>query len=376
MRRSRKSACNTPVQKTTLLNFFSRTPSTPSTPSTPKSQLSQVNVSTPSIPITPSKFSKVKIDLNQTKCPACQLSIPMYKLNDHLDVECTTANRKVQAASLKEKEVEMIDISSEASCPKLAGNESPPRKKLSSSQNFLAELSNEKKMETGNITPESTKLAENVCTPPKRHLLSRDFLASTPPHNRKSEAARASSTSKMYDRKKDEIADEYSNQRVTETDVKKYKQKLKKNAAIKRKLFTDDSKPKYHVPYYLENFQFSLKSSFNEPLYHHLFIEEDKKYYNSFQLLSLNAQKLYVRLFTRKYQWKRQEKIKYDDIATDLTPVLEELCSSSLLTGSSELGDLTIMIKLLFQPELKQIFKELKVPFNSKVNAVQVNVKC
>lgn len=367
MKRSRKSTCNTPLQKTTLLNFFSRTPST--TPSTPKSHLTQL---IPSVPVTPGKSSKVEIDLNETQCPACQLSMPSYQLNDHLDIECTTSLQKVRATSAKKKEIETIDITVESSSSMSTSNKHPSFKKNSTSLNFLAELSRKTEATTDLSCAIST---DNVCTPPKRTLLRGSFPDSSPIHARKVllEPVRAYSSSKIYDQKRDEFTGEYSDQRLVETDVKKYKQKLKKHVAIKRKLFADDTKPQYHIPYYLENFQFSLKSSFNEPLYQHLYTDEDSKYYNSFQLLSLNAQKLYVRLFTRKYQWKRQEKIKYDDIAADLNPVLEELCASSLLAGINELEDLIIMIELLFQPELKQIFKELKVAYNSKGNAVQVN---
>ena len=368
MKRSRKSTCNTPVQKTTLLNFFSRTPSTPSTP---KSHLSQL---TPSVPVTPVKSLKVEIDLEEKECPACQLSIPAYKLNDHLDIECVTSLQKVRTVCAKKKEAEVVDITSESGCSVTIKNEQVLSKKLSSNQNFLSDLSKKKETKTDSFASKSDQVTatENKSTPTQKHSLSSNVFDLTPDEKDKLDAVRPYSSSKIYDQRRDEIADENTNQRVVETDVKKYKQRLKKLANVKRKLFTDDSKPKYHIPYYLENFQYSLKSSFNEPLYQHLFVDDDHKCYNSFQQLSLNAQKLYVRLFTRKYQWKRQEKIKYDDIAPDLTPMLEELCSSSLLIGTSELNDLTLMIELLFQPELKQIFKELKMTYSSKGNAAQV----
>merc|ERR1711911_324070 len=117
MKRSRKSTCNTPVQKTTLLNFFSRTPSTPSTP---KSHLSQL---TPSVPVTPVKSLKVEIDLEEKECPACQLSIPAYKLNDHLDIECVTSLQKVRTVCAKKKEAEVVDITSESGCSVTIKNE-------------------------------------------------------------------------------------------------------------------------------------------------------------------------------------------------------------------------------------------------------------
>ena len=340
MKRFKKSLSSTPVQKTTMLNFFPRTPSTPSTPSTqstpqltplarptakltqstsrltqltPRStQLTRFSRPAQSSLITP---SKLEIDLKETECPACQASIPIYKLNDHLDIECATSLHK---------------------------NRLPSSKKIEKAD-FTSRLNRV-------IDETERKQTEDESTPSKKVF---------------------SSSSKIYSARKEEIAGEYIVPHPSQTDVKKYQERSKRSK-VKRQLFTD-IKPMFNIPYYLENFRFSLKSTFNEPVYQHLFIAEDRKYYDCFQSLSLNAQKLYVRLFTRKFQWRRREKIRYDDIDLDLTGVLEELCSSSLLVGFKDLQDLTLMVQLLFQPELKQLFKELKLNFNTKGNAVQVN---
>ena len=127
------------------------------------------------------------------------------------------------------------------------------------------------------------------------------------------------------------------------------------------------------MPYYLENFLFCINSTFNEPLYHHLFDNDDKKWYETFKSLSLDAKKLYVRLFTRKHSWRRREKIDYkEEIGPDLNPQLLELVTSGLLIDISQLNDLPTLLKLLMQPELKQICRDMKLPFNSKGNACQV----
>ncbi len=50
-------------------------------------------------------------------------------------------------------------------------------------------------------------------------------------------------------------------------------------------------------------------------------------------LYSEPQQKLYVRLFLRKHQWIRVEKLSYEDIATDLTPIVSGLIEAGLLIG-------------------------------------------
>ncbi len=103
----RKSLSQTPVQKTTLLNYFPRTPSTsnatpktrtlldyfPKTPinnQVPKVSSLDLQISTPVVKKEPS----VKFDCTPTDCPGCGRSIPLYRLNDHLDDECTTSLKR------------------------------------------------------------------------------------------------------------------------------------------------------------------------------------------------------------------------------------------------------------------------------------------
>jgi len=55
-----------------------------------------------------------------------------------------------------------------------------------------------------------------------------------------------------------------------------------------------------------------------------------------------------------------------------LSPALLELCQSSLLLDIENLDDLPTLLKMLNQPELKVIFKDVKLPFSSKGNAIEV----
>jgi hypothetical protein len=104
----RKSLSQTPVQKTTLLNFFPRTPGTSN--ATPKTRtLLDYFPKTPSTNQTPCQVPKsssllstpvvrkgepLKLDSTPTDCPGCGRSIPLYRLNEHLDDECPTSLKR------------------------------------------------------------------------------------------------------------------------------------------------------------------------------------------------------------------------------------------------------------------------------------------
>lgn len=53
--------------------------------------------------------------------------------------------------------------------------------------------------------------------------------------------------------------------------------------------------------------------------------------------IAASGQKLYVRLFQRKLTWIKMSKLEYEEIASDLTPVVEELKDSGFLqTGMAK----------------------------------------
>lgn len=47
--------------------------------------------------------------------------------------------------------------------------------------------------------------------------------------------------------------------------------------------------------------------------------------------LAASGQKLYVRLFQRKFGWIKMNKLEYEEIAPDLTPVIGELQQAGFL---------------------------------------------
>jgi hypothetical protein len=68
-----------------------------------------------------------------------------------------------------------------------------------------------------------------------------------------------------------------------------------------------------------------------------------------------------VRLFLRKHQWLRVDRLKYDRIAADLTPVTAGLVAKKFLFDESELRDRRGALGLLQVAELRQLSRDLKM---------------
>ncbi|NXY90327.1 FAN1 nuclease, partial [Alcedo cyanopectus] len=115
-------------------------------------------------------------------------------------------------------------------------------------------------------------------------------------------------------------------------------------------------------PYYLQNFFLVLQAVLENEDDVRLFNEQDMGIVNKFCRLSAGGQKLYVRLFQRKLNWLKVNKLEYGEISTDLSPVIEELTEARLLQTESELEDLCEGLDLLSAPELKSLAKVFHLP--------------
>ena len=360
MNRNRKSVSKTPVQKTNLFHFFQRTPAS-AVSSTPL----DTNASTPSSSALNSVTPFITRTRPPTECPACNEIISFYKLNDHLDNDCIASLPNASSSSSPKVSQKATSRLIDLTVPEIV---------LNTPKN--ATVKDTKVEETTILNTPSVKSILN--TPSKKKDPTSVVLHTPPPTpSIQKEGRKFNSSSKKNFARRREIARQFKD-RLVETDYKKHSESkvLDKYAdwsSVKKKLFVEELKPKFEgLPYYLETFLFLLKSTFDEPLNQHLFNDEDHRTYNNFKSLSLEAQKLYARLFSRKFQWRRKEKIDYKEIASDLGPALDELCSSSLLHGIDQLEDLPTLLKPLTQIELKQLFKEAKIPFNGKGNATEV----
>ncbi|XP_054417943.1 fanconi-associated nuclease 1 [Pteronotus mesoamericanus] len=110
-------------------------------------------------------------------------------------------------------------------------------------------------------------------------------------------------------------------------------------------------------PYYLRSFLVVLEAVFDNEDDRGLFDEHDKGIVTKFYQLSDGGQKLYVRLFQRKFSWIKMNKLEYEEIAPDLAPVVGELQRAGFLQTESELQELSEVLELLSAPELKTLAK-------------------
>ncbi|PKU41445.1 fanconi-associated nuclease 1 [Limosa lapponica baueri] len=115
-------------------------------------------------------------------------------------------------------------------------------------------------------------------------------------------------------------------------------------------------------PYYLQNFLAVLRAVLENEDDVRLFDEQDMNVIAKFCKLSVGGQKLYVRLFQRKLNWLKVNKIEYGEISTDLSPIIEELAEARFLQTESELEDLCEGLDLLSAPELKALAKVFHLP--------------
>ncbi|NXU88764.1 FAN1 nuclease, partial [Xiphorhynchus elegans] len=115
-------------------------------------------------------------------------------------------------------------------------------------------------------------------------------------------------------------------------------------------------------PYYLQNFLLVLQAVLENEDDARLFDEQDMNIITKFYKLSVGGQKLYVRLFQRKLNWLKVNKIEYGEISVDLSPIIEELAGAKFLQTESELEDLCEGLDLLSAPELKALAKIFHLP--------------
>jgi len=125
------------------------------------------------------------------------------------------------------------------------------------------------------------------------------------------------------------------------------------------------SKQNERVPYYLENFVFILNTA-TKSNENSLFDASDINIIERFHQLSVNAKKLYIRLYQRKKGWFRCNRITYPKIAEDLRPVFKELLDTGFLVNEDKLKDLDSLFALLSASETRSLAIDLQL--TKKVN--------
>jgi Fanconi-associated nuclease 1 len=70
---------------------------------------------------------------------------------------------------------------------------------------------------------------------------------------------------------------------------------------------------------------------------------------------------LFVRLFQRKYNWIKPDKLHYEHISSDLNPSLGELAERKLLIDESTIDTYEEIISLFRLPQLKDLAKQFHI---------------
>lgn len=100
---------------------------------------------------------------------------------------------------------------------------------------------------------------------------------------------------------------------------------LNKNQAEENLENSKEQENKDHEPYYLANFKLVLNNVLSNKDDRLLFNEPDNEIIDTFNGMSPEEQKLYIRLFQRKRGWFRCSKLEYPRISSNLMPILNSL---------------------------------------------------
>lgn len=119
------------------------------------------------------------------------------------------------------------------------------------------------------------------------------------------------------------------------------------------------------LPYYLENFNHILVTVLTSD-YSRLFNENELRLIQNFQDLTNEAKMLYIRLYNRKRDWFRRDKILYPKIADDLVPMFNELISQKYMINETKLDELDKIYDLLTLNDARLLADNFKLKLDQK----------
>ncbi|XP_040566025.1 fanconi-associated nuclease 1 [Lepeophtheirus salmonis] len=124
-------------------------------------------------------------------------------------------------------------------------------------------------------------------------------------------------------------------------------------------------------PYYLANWETIVRGVLEEcPDDANLFtVDEISLATKCFKSLSYDAQKLYVRLFQRKWTWISIKKMSYAEIV-NVENTLKELEEHFFINDHSSLKDISLIINLLPSPEVKKLCKSFNINKSTKKDII------
>lgn len=113
------------------------------------------------------------------------------------------------------------------------------------------------------------------------------------------------------------------------------------------------------APSYQQNFRLLVQDVLHNHL--HLFVDEETSFLGSFNLLSDDAQRLFVRLYTRKGPWFRMANISYPEISDPKKAILDLQLAGYIdsfpLSKDPSINDIRDVLDVLSVSELREISK-------------------
>ncbi len=125
-------------------------------------------------------------------------------------------------------------------------------------------------------------------------------------------------------------------------------------------LTEENRKDLHHIPYYLVNFENVIRGVIDETEDKSLFLPDEIETLELFRSLEVNARKLYVRLFQRKWSWILLQQISYDEVF-GIDRALKTLVKEGFLHEGKQIEELEVLLELLHLPQLRKICKQLNI---------------
>lgn len=269
-------------------------------------------------------------------CPMCGKVVLLSKINQHLDNNC---NAHVQVpvesnstylfgSSFQKDEKENVSAISDDKTVKSNGCKSDVQRPLSRGENLAP-------LEVSSIS-DPTILDPNVAPLGIKSKSVDINMESCGPLNEDdgveyddNDKQEGSSTEYVAATEEEKLSRKdgtlQTKQRDTSTDQTNKEHNKILHVAEETSKISKAQEPKDHEPYYLANFKLVLNNVLSNNDDRQLFNEPDNGIIDTFNGMSPEEQKLYIRLFQRKRGWFRCSKLEYPKISSNLTPILNSL---------------------------------------------------
>jgi len=319
--------------------------------------------------------AKVKKKIERVSCPMCKRMVDLNKINDHMDSEECSEQDDIETVTLEDNDEKHDDKAQVLTSlkRKLCDNEDSnidDNKKLKS-ENPVIEEKSEDVFNDGDDDLIAELFDEN----------SSNFSPSQQSNSSEKENLSQSSQTIKLSRSISYNPSQFGGlhnlspspeAKVIHSGTKRASQKYRKTPTKEKRNLFGGSLPEMpqhdpftprkrlnpdYVPYYVTNFEYVIGCVIDCTDDKNLFTDEELDMIDSYRALSLEARKLYVRLFNRKHAWISQDKIRYDEIP-DVQKTAQELTETKFLEPKEQLCDLNDLLHLLHAGDIKVLAKD------------------